>query len=228
MAGITIDTRVEKVTKLLINQINTNVYASGEQLPSIEQLSEMLGAGRSTIREALKELQTLGIITIKHGGGTYICEYEKSGKKISLAEQSLEARKAIEGFCARSAALNGSADLTKVLRQLYEEIQKCIDTDNMEAFIECDRRFHYQITRSVSNVLLIKYHTSLDLLFQDVQAKIVSLKGSPQTAQEDHIKIIEAIEAHNPNEAVRCAELHIDHIYEQLDIIKSTDIKGIK
>lgn len=221
MTGINTDTRAKRVTKLLIDQINNHVYASGEQLPSIEQLSEMLGAGRSTIREALKELQTLGIVTIRHGEGTYICEYEKDGKKASLVEQSLEARKAIEIFCARSAASHDNEELIEKLRQLYDEMQTYLDGGDIESFLECDRRFHYHITRSISNVLLIKYHTSLDLLFQDVQSKIVTLAGSPQMAQEDHLKIIETIETHDENGASRYVELHIDHIYEQLDMIRS-------
>ena len=216
MTSIDTDTRVERVTKLLINEINSKVYESGEKLPSIEQLSVMLGAGRSTVREAIKELQTLGVLVIKHGGGTYVCEYEDSSPNSSFYQQTLESRRCVETFCAKNAALKQNDTLIEGLRRLYDEMNEHIKRGDTDAFVECDRRFHYRITRFESNVLLIKYHTSLDLLFQNMQNRIVAIEGSPERAQEDHKRIIDAIASHNAEKAVEAVERHFASISNQL------------
>ena len=63
-----VDELVETLTKAIQNQ----TYRAGSQLPSVERLAEELGAGRTTVREALRVLQTRGIVEIIHGAGTFV------------------------------------------------------------------------------------------------------------------------------------------------------------
>lgn len=55
--------------------IDSNDLQPGDKLPSERELSERLRAGRSSIREALRAMELLGLIETKHGEGTYISEY---------------------------------------------------------------------------------------------------------------------------------------------------------
>ena len=47
----------------------------GGKLPSERMLAERLGVGRSSVREALRSMELLGLIQTKHGGGTYLADY---------------------------------------------------------------------------------------------------------------------------------------------------------
>lgn len=55
--------------------IDSNELESGDKLPSERELSEKLEAGRSSIREALRAMELLGLIETRHGEGTYLCRY---------------------------------------------------------------------------------------------------------------------------------------------------------
>lgn len=63
---------VDELVDTLTNAIQNGTYRAGEQLPSVEKLAEELGAGRTTIREALRVLQTRGVVEIIHGAGTFV------------------------------------------------------------------------------------------------------------------------------------------------------------
>ncbi|MBP1968880.1 GntR family transcriptional repressor for pyruvate dehydrogenase complex [Virgibacillus natechei] len=55
--------------------IDNNELKSGDKLPSERELSESLQVGRSSIREALRAMELLGLIETRHGEGTYISTY---------------------------------------------------------------------------------------------------------------------------------------------------------
>lgn len=63
-----VDELVDTLTKAIQNQ----TYHAGARLPSVEKLAEELGAGRTTVREALQVLQTRGFVEIIHGAGTFV------------------------------------------------------------------------------------------------------------------------------------------------------------
>ncbi|MEV0354153.1 GntR family transcriptional regulator [Nonomuraea sp. NPDC050680] len=60
------------IARQLLSQLLSGHLAPGTRLPSERQLSETLGVGRSTVREALKALDVLGIIEVRQGDGTYL------------------------------------------------------------------------------------------------------------------------------------------------------------
>ncbi|GAI44621.1 unnamed protein product, partial [marine sediment metagenome] len=62
----------ESVLKRIVELIRNGDLKPGDKLPSIQLFSEKLQVGASSVREALKQLQVMGIITIKQGEGTFV------------------------------------------------------------------------------------------------------------------------------------------------------------
>ncbi|MFZ5808094.1 MAG: GntR family transcriptional regulator [Chloroflexota bacterium] len=62
----------DHVAKWLTEAIENGQYKVGDKLPSVEQLADQLGVGRSSVREAWRHLQALGVIRIVHGKGTFV------------------------------------------------------------------------------------------------------------------------------------------------------------
>ena len=95
--------------------IEVGESSPGDQLPSERDLAEMFGVGRTTVREALRTLETEGLVIVRHGQGTFIAEPEMSSLADHFAElitqnectpaQVLEARCGVEVHLARLAAL---------------------------------------------------------------------------------------------------------------------------
>ena len=67
-------TLAEQAAKELIDLIRQGSYGPGDKLPTEAELSERLGVGRNTVREALRLLVSRNIVTIRQGAGTFISE----------------------------------------------------------------------------------------------------------------------------------------------------------
>jgi DNA-binding GntR family transcriptional regulator len=62
----------DEVSNWLVESIEKGQYKTGDRLPSVEQLALDLNVGRSSVREALRQLQALGLVTLQHGKGTFV------------------------------------------------------------------------------------------------------------------------------------------------------------
>jgi GntR family transcriptional repressor for pyruvate dehydrogenase complex len=71
--------RAEEIAEAVRGQILSGKYGPGERLPSERELSARTGANRSSVREALKKLEQLGMIAIRPGGGARVVPLEKAG-----------------------------------------------------------------------------------------------------------------------------------------------------
>ena len=64
----------EKTAEKLLDMIHERGYTAGDKLPTEMELCQLLGAGRNTVREALRILVSRNIVTIRQGAGTFISE----------------------------------------------------------------------------------------------------------------------------------------------------------
>src|SRR5687767_9866542 len=55
--------------------IQQRKHKAGDRLPSIAEMARMFGVGAPTLREALKKLETVGVVTIRHGSGVYVAQH---------------------------------------------------------------------------------------------------------------------------------------------------------
>ncbi|MGH8167925.1 MAG: FadR/GntR family transcriptional regulator, partial [Woeseiaceae bacterium] len=66
----------EQIVRQLIGLVRSGALKPGDRLPAERALADELGVGRPTLREALRALQLLGILDIRHGGGVFVSELE--------------------------------------------------------------------------------------------------------------------------------------------------------
>lgn len=85
-----------QIVKQLRELIREQQIEPGDKLPSERMLSEKLGVGRSTIREALRSLELLGIIETRHGGGTFLASVQQHQLIELLSSFILQETKSIE------------------------------------------------------------------------------------------------------------------------------------
>src|SRR5690606_25213529 len=116
------------ISEELTGRIRAGRWLPGERLPSIAALARELGASAGSVREALRSLQTRGLVRMEHGRGTFVSgapsalagEAEHLGMLVALAE----ARRLIEPELAAMAAERGSpeerAELMRLAEQMHE------------------------------------------------------------------------------------------------------------
>lgn len=215
----------------IVDQVKQNIASGnlkkGDKLPSERQMSEMFGLSRATIREAIKALNTLGIIECSHGSGNYI----SSNLSNSLTEplsimfmlegghpgHTLELRRAIEFAAAGSAARNIEETELARLRALCDCIEASTDENEKARY---DFQFHREIARASGNPLLIVLLNAVETLISehvhDARASILKDSSKEDIINRQHRDIVDALSRSSPEEAEKAVLAHIELIRENM------------
>jgi GntR family transcriptional regulator, transcriptional repressor for pyruvate dehydrogenase complex len=222
----------EQIVRQLAGLVRRGALQPGDRLPAERALAEQLGVGRPTLREALRALQLLGILDIRHGGGVFVSELQPDTligplhSFLSLERHDvgtvLEARRIIEGavlaFVARVIDERSLAKLEKNLDAFQALVDSSDDEQIAGARInELAEEFRAIVENSVDNPILNRAVTSLDILSTATRYRITE-KGSLEQLLVNHRRIVTALAAHDPDAARRALEAHIDYLCEICDV----------
>jgi len=218
------DSIIEQIKKLILD----GHLKPGERLPSERELGEQLSVGRTSVREALKALSTLGMIR-RTTEGTFINQelpsihehlsYILLYKKTTITE-IFETRHLFEIGLAGLAAQRVTDEDIKAMENALTIDKR---TDDVESFIKSDLAFHIAIAEAAQNMVLYEMFVTIQhLLFRSHE--FYRNKSSGQgvvaalmnTARLDHDRIFEAIRTQNVELAQKSMERHLDAIKEIL------------
>ncbi|NUR71863.1 MAG: FadR family transcriptional regulator [Hamadaea sp.] len=204
----------ETVQDRIVALIHDRGLAPGAAMPTEPQLMDLLGASRNSVREAVRALQALGIVEIRHGFGTFVgkasldvlspsLEFRiRSGSQgaVKALHDLVEIREILEtGLIARVAAGSTSASRLSALDALVTAMQ----TD-----LEADRAFHALLYESSGNELVLQL---IDLFWQ-VYHQVEPILGAPDSVMEDivanHRRIVDALRAKDPVAASDAMQQH--------------------
>jgi len=208
------------VMKAVLQSIKDEQFKPGNRLPPIKELSETLEVGISSVREGLKQLQSMGVVRIVQGKGVFVNDnldlnYFLNNFKflITLQKQEfaniLEARKIIESETAELAAVRAVEseidDLSVLLAKMKESIH------DLDTYNSLDVDFHITIARAAKNPVLVMFLESIQGLISNIVDEIANLPGQPNGANVHHENIYTAIKNRDPEKA---RSLMKDHLVE--------------
>lgn len=181
----------------------------GSALPTEPQLVDLLGASRNSVREAIRALQALGIVEIRHGFGTFVGKASLDALRPSLhfriragsvtdLRDLVEVREVLEvGLIARVAEDAGAAKLSAL-----DALVNAVRHD-----LQADRAFHALLYESLGNELVLQL---IDLFWQVYHEVERSLE--PQERDEEivasHRRIVEALRRKDPAAAQEAMRRH--------------------
>ena len=159
----------EQISEKIIQLILDEHLEQGDRLPKEAVLVERLGAGRSTVREAMKLLQSRNIVRIKQGSGTYVASnpgvaddplgFTFIDDKRRLARDLLEVRFMIEPQMASMAAEHATDDQIICIKELCDESEHLAARD--EDYSAADTAFHIAIAhRGVADAIAARNPTA--------------------------------------------------------------------
>ena len=215
---------VDDLADQVIDLIAQNRLSQGDRLPNEAELSKLLGAGRSSVREAMKLLSTRNIVTIRQGSGTYVSGtpgvvedplgFSFIEDKERLAADLIEVRLLIEPAIASMAATNASEQQVARIGELADEIERLILAG--EPYAERAVEFHRLIAESTGNIVvprLIPVITSSVPLFIDMTRAALA-----EESIETHRAVADAIARHDGTAAHDAMYLHL--VYNRAQIRK--------
>jgi GntR family transcriptional repressor for pyruvate dehydrogenase complex len=206
----------ELVAERLLTLISSDHLAPGDFLPPERELVALYAVGRSSVREALRMLESKGAITSEGNGGFAVAPRGNAlnhslGFLLSVEEADLdelfEVRRIVEGEAAALAALRrDDAELDAMAVQL-DAMASGLGSE--ETFAEADLRFHLLVVDASRNRLVASLMDAIRALLHRVLALSYHIPGSPEAAIDMHRRILEAIAEGRPDAARARMEEHL-------------------
>ncbi len=210
--------RYEEVVEQIKKAIYSGTLSIGAKLPSENEMVLQFGVSRSVIREALRSLEQMGLITVRQGsaGGTFVRDLSM-GKMAEVfmvmlnldrfrTEHVYEVALLLETTVAELAALNGT---TQDIELLEQNLLDHYTDDDRESEEHATLGFHLALARATGNPLL---ETLVNVLINVVRLNPVLYPAGldfPHESNQDHVAILEAVKKKNGAEARRLMREHL-------------------
>ena len=218
-------TVVDRIEAMVIN----GILSDGDRLPSERELSEKLNISRPKVREALKLLEKVGLLEVRHGDGTFVAKLTGQAMTPALIDvygrhgtaffDYLEYRREQEGFAARCAALRATPPDRDAIQACLDKLIKAYDEKDLETSLEADIAFHSAIVKASHNVMLIHMMRSIyEMTAQKIffsRNHLRDIKGSGAALLEQHKNIAKAILSGDEDAAETAARAHMNYVEEK-------------
>ena len=221
------------VVNILKEAIIAGRYLPGEALPSEMELAAQLGVSRPVVREALRALQSSGFVVIRRGikGGAFVGDAARLGLGDNLADlirlrrvtvaHLYQVRSHLEPEVCRLAALNASEEQLEKISQMLDEY-RAADSDDQR--VTLNARFHRLIARACGNPL---YGLIMDSIMDFTEGFVRTIKPQGRLIHndEEHVQILAALMARDPEAAERLMRGHAESIDREMQSLEETYLR---
>jgi GntR family transcriptional repressor for pyruvate dehydrogenase complex len=224
----------EKLSHSVIQQIELlilrGILRASERLPSERELAERLGVSRPSLREAIAELQSRGLLVSKPNAGIFVAEVLGSAFSPALIQLFASYEEAVvdytafrrdmEGLAAERAAKYGSEYDLQVIEAIFEKMMMAHQKHEAADEADLDVSFHMAIFEASHNVVMLHMMRSMyDLLRQGVfYNREVMFKNHLTRDQllDQHRAIKDAILHRQPDAARHAVSIHMDFVEKSM------------
>lgn len=218
-------TLAETVADALLDAVVAGRYPAGTALPPEGELATAHGASRLTVREAVRILRATNVLEVRRGLGTYVTPPERWRSLDLLArtqhgaavpELLLEARRMVEVGAAQLAASRRTDDHLAQLRAGVEEMRAASEAGEVDRFVEADIAFHDTVMRATGNVFVPFLLEPFGALLVAARRQTSSVPRIRDHALAEHARIVDALDAADPDRARYAMESHMDQTLSDL------------
>ena len=214
----------DDLTSRILEMIRGGEYQPGDRLPAILKMAQSFGVGHPTLREALRKLEVIGAVEIKHGSGVYV----KRGEEMLLVSNPtfggsvtqkllldlVEARIPIETRAMELAATHATDENLDRMAALLSDAEAAMDDD--AALSQANMAFHHEISVASGNAVLAQLQEVLSTLFQQEQRLILDIYGSREQDYREHIGLHDALRQRDAELARRRMHEHLGGVRDVL------------
>ncbi|HTU03502.1 MAG TPA: FadR/GntR family transcriptional regulator [Candidatus Sulfotelmatobacter sp.] len=216
----------EEIVKRLVNLILEERLRPGDKLPSERELVGRFSVGRSSLREAIRILNAIGVVEVSVGEGMFVGKGDLSliARPLSLGllmgrqsrDELIEARRVLETELAGLAAERATEGEVNAIRRQLETMRRSQMLP--ERYARADLAFHLAIAQAAHNQLLYNLLHTLRHIVGSLISKVVldyDANHMPQSFKV-HIPIFEAVRDRDPRAARTAMAVHLDRLEERL------------
>lgn len=224
--------RQQQLQNDIIALIFRRQLGQGDPLPTEQELIDELGVGRNSVREALKVLEALGIVEVRHGFGTFVGGNALTSMARALsfrgqlalyhggqeALELVEVREALEVGLLRAVIPVITPNELAKIKAAYDDMEASVHNGIWLA--ECDQRFHAAIFEPLGNELLSRMLDVFWQVYNNISGVLDTVapldEGQTCTLLDAHRKLYEAIRDKDADAATRLMSEHFVGIRARL------------
>lgn len=226
--------RVGRVSEEVVKQVQEAIFSGelepGDRLPPERELAEQFGLSRMSVRDALRTLESSGLIEIKVGssGGAFVREPNFDPLRETLSSmlrlkkanilELVETRKIVETAIAELAAERATEEDLRAMREAIEAARRALESGDPN-YGPHSVSFHAALAQAGKNHVLNLTVRSFRVFFADVLEKLLATEDMARRAIADHWELYKAIESHDRQLARQLMSEHLSYF--------ETKVKGL-
>lgn len=210
----------DEIANRLRAMIVDGTFQKDEPLPSERALAKRLRVSRSSVRDAIRRLEVIGLLETRHGQGTYLHELSVDNLVTPMAsvltfnrarqDDLMDARRAFEPAVARMAASRATKAEIDAIDRLLEEQRRKVKAG--EPTIGEDTAFHAALAQATHNPVIVGIMETLNDLLVESRQRSLERRGRSLQSLRGHEAVTEALRRHDPDGAAAAMHSHIDQI----------------
>lgn len=214
----------EEIADRIRQLILARTLPPGQPLPAERELAHRFGVSRGSVRDALRTLETLGLLEMRHGQGTFPRELSVDRLvtplvsvltyRRDLQTELMDVRRMFEPAVARVAATRVTDEDVAALQRVIEAQRRKLAA-GQSAIVE-DTAFHAALAQATHNLVAVRLMETLNDLLMESRKLTLQRRGRPQRSLQGHEAIVKALRRRDPDAAERAMHDHIDQIAELL------------
>lgn len=218
----------EEVVSQVHDLIKEGKLKAGDQLPSERELAETFKVSRTSVREALRALETEGLVISRTGMGTFVADLPIENLIAPLAKlliegkdalaEVFELRKLIEPHIATLAAERATSRDIERMKRLLEKQREQVESG--ATGVEADSEFHFAIGQATHNHAIQKLVSGLLDVLSHSREESLQTPGRRQASIDSHRAIVAAIENHDQAGAREAMTRHIEQVERNVLVSK--------
>lgn len=213
---------VDEVLEQMMGKIVDGTWSQGDKIPSENELRDMLGVSRDTVRQAIKRMCALGLLESQQGRGTFVQNIDLSLylthliPLVFLSEDDgsnlLQYMQVIQIASAKAAVEKATEEDIQALKNCLNEMT--LDSED-EEYYRRDSQFHIYLAQCSHNPLFVKSMEITSHMLTYYLTNLVRIHGRDQSIQ-DHKRCLDAIIAKDTTAAMTAMHQHYSMLEQRL------------
>lgn len=211
----------DQAADILLARIGAGEWPLGHKLPGETTLAAQLGVGRSTVREAIRQLAGRGVLATRQGSGVFVTALEAPEDWDAVLRRAdivavIEARTAIETEAAALAATRRTATDLRAIRRALDG--RRAHPSGVEAHVDADTAFHRSIVIAAHNPILLDLFDGFTPRLRQAMVEMLRLRGDDggQADDDRHALLVDAVAARDAARAAAESRRHLADLAKTL------------
>jgi GntR family transcriptional repressor for pyruvate dehydrogenase complex len=218
--------RSTQVREQLEEAIGRGEYNPGDRLPSERELAEAFGVSRVSVREALRSLEAVGLVEVRHGAGTMVLDPTQRATrdlsrwmKVNRGEvlELLTVRAALDELAGEEAAGRDDAEALAAIRAAHDAFIEAADAGRSDRLSALDMSFHLAVAEASGSQLLRNLLAELHGHLAESRSVFFGPADRAKASGREHAAILAAIEKGDAAAARRATKKHVASVRKVME-----------